>query len=64
MYLSSCDLRCEPSNLKSVVHIFLLLKESINICVVELIVDDSLSIIQVFWAVLIYSNLTIHSIVL
>ena len=48
----------------SIEHICLLLKESINIYVVELIVSDSLSIVLVFWMGVIYSNLTVHRIVL
>lgn len=48
---------------RSIVHIIRLLKKNINIFVVVLIVDDSLSIDQVFWKDLIYSNLTVHSIV-
>ena len=48
----------------SIEHICLLLKESINIYVVDLIVGGSLFIVPVFWMGDIYSNLTMHSIVL
>ena len=57
-------MRIIAHSVKSVGHIFILLKESINIRVVKLIVSDVLFIVLVFWMGVIYSNFLVHNIVL
>ena len=58
------EIRTIAHSTKSVGHIFLFFKDNINICVVDLIVGDSLSIVPIFWMGETYSNSTVHSIVL